>query len=202
MAEKQHRQTDARIKKTRTRLRRAYFAMIEQGTRTSVAAIADTAGVTRGTFYQHFADKEDFLQQIVSDSISDFLGNAIHTRQGSSDVARMNLRVALEELVRPDNGFTLLFKNINDQTFTIELTDALAAAINRYLTASAITVDDDAQFKLAEVIDVIAATIVHVFRGWVFTQPHRRNASNTEALIKQMSAAETLNEFDITNFFY
>lgn len=112
MAEKQHRQTDARIKKTRTRLRRAYFAMIEDGARTSVAAIADTAGVTRGTFYQHFADKEDFLQQIVSDSINDFLGNAIHTRQGSTDVARMNLRVALEELVRPDNGFTLLFKTL------------------------------------------------------------------------------------------
>lgn len=201
MVGKQHRQTDARIKKSQIRLRRAYFTLLETDTRISIAAIADSAGVTRGTFYQHYKDKAAFEQAVVSDSITDFMSTVIHTRVGVDGPARMNLSLALAELIRHDNGFHLLFTNIDGRVFSVLFANAVADAIQTNLIPQGVP-EEVGKFHRDDLVAVIARIMVGLFRDWVFQPVHKRNASYTESLIREVSQAATLNQFGMANFFY
>ncbi|MGN0071790.1 MAG: TetR/AcrR family transcriptional regulator [Atopobiaceae bacterium] len=65
---------DRRTVRTRQALRDALALEIEKTgdlSRVTVKAVADTAGVTRRTFYSHFKDIPDLVGQIESETVSD-----------------------------------------------------------------------------------------------------------------------------------
>ena len=53
----------------------------------SLDAICAEAGFTRGAFYVHFKDRDDFLMAVVDRVLNDFVDRVISTDQGSNDLA-------------------------------------------------------------------------------------------------------------------
>lgn len=73
----QHEVTDRRSVRTRTALRDALAAEIAATgdlTQVTVTSITERAGVTRRTFYSHFRDIADLVNQIEEDTIRDLKG--------------------------------------------------------------------------------------------------------------------------------
>lgn len=65
---------DRRTVRTRQALRDALARQIEETgdlSRVTVKAVADTAGVTRRTFYSHFKDINDLVGQIEEETVSE-----------------------------------------------------------------------------------------------------------------------------------
>lgn len=61
--------TDRRIQKTRLALKNAYIDLIEKYTddQITVVMITQYADVNRATFYDHFSNKSDLLEEILCD---------------------------------------------------------------------------------------------------------------------------------------
>lgn len=76
MAKTEKNQNDARVIKTRAKLFGAFSKLLATKPFEEIAVyeICDEAGVRRATFYQHFADKHDFLALMVSSFLDDFDG--------------------------------------------------------------------------------------------------------------------------------
>lgn len=74
MARIEKNKNDARVIKTRAKLFGAFAALLSEKPfeEINVYEICDAAGVRRATFYQHFADKHDFLALMVDDLINEF----------------------------------------------------------------------------------------------------------------------------------
>ncbi len=161
------RREDPRIKKTELRLRRALFENLAAvGTnRLSVATITATAGVTRGTFYQHYADKQDFLRSVRRDTVLDFFSACVFKRADEVGKApRLHVRLALDYLRRPENGIATLLK-YDEQAFLSELSAGMKNMIAHYL-------DEKGRFGSQTDIQtedlVMAATVINVaiFKEW------------------------------------
>ena len=66
---------DPRVIKTRTSLYKAlvYLLQREKLSNISVQKITETARVTRGTFYLHYKDKQDFVESAINSILNEFL---------------------------------------------------------------------------------------------------------------------------------
>ncbi len=92
----------------------------------SIQEIIDAVGIAKGTFYHHFASKEELLERLVDDvsdeiiqrlqpivtdesrtpteRISDYFRNSLIIKSGSPDM----MRLAFEALYRDENALLLL----------------------------------------------------------------------------------------------
>ena len=71
--------TDPRVIKTRNSLRKAlvYLMRREKLEDISVQKITETANITRGTFYLHYKDKQDFIQSAIQEIVDDFFNQVM-----------------------------------------------------------------------------------------------------------------------------
>ncbi|WP_338210963.1 TetR/AcrR family transcriptional regulator [Lactiplantibacillus paraxiangfangensis] len=72
---------DPRVDKTRRRLRQALITLLQTETveNISVQKLTSTAAVTRGTFYLHYKDKPDFVDQALEDLVTELFDQAVVT---------------------------------------------------------------------------------------------------------------------------
>ncbi|VDG24492.1 TetR/AcrR family transcriptional regulator [Lactiplantibacillus mudanjiangensis] len=72
---------DPRVDKTRRRLRQALITLLQtqKVENISVRQLTTTAAVTRGTFYLHYKDKPDFIDQALNDLVTELFAEAIVT---------------------------------------------------------------------------------------------------------------------------
>ncbi|KRM62651.1 TetR family transcriptional regulator [Paucilactobacillus vaccinostercus DSM 20634] len=66
--------TDPRVIKTRNNLKKALVQLMKQYKveNISVQKITEKASITRGTFYLHYKDKQDFIERSLSEILDDF----------------------------------------------------------------------------------------------------------------------------------
>lgn len=64
---------DRRIERTRGQLRRAMLELIESSDRASITVqeVTRRAGVNRATFYQHYRDKDELIEQAIDGVVDD-----------------------------------------------------------------------------------------------------------------------------------
>ena len=64
---------DRRVERTRTQLRDAVIELIESQDRSSITVqeVTRRAGVNRATFYQHYRDKDELIEQTIDDLVSE-----------------------------------------------------------------------------------------------------------------------------------
>lgn len=200
MVEKADRQPDSRIRKTRMRLRRAYFEMLRKNEKVSVAALANTAGVTRGTFYQHYNDKDEFEHSVLEDTVRDFMATVVYRRVGTDAPERMNLHVALEELSRPENGFAILFSRDADDKFSTLLAMHIAAAIRAFARESPV-VHAETEFTDDDLVRMVALIMVLIWRHWLLDD-RKRSAEYAEQLTREVTSATALGQVNVKDFYY
>ncbi len=78
--------TDRRSVRTRTALRQALADEIEATgdlSRVTVTSVTERAGVTRRTFYSHFRDIPDLVNQIEEETLADFRGYVVRISETS-----------------------------------------------------------------------------------------------------------------------
>lgn len=200
MTENGKRQIDARVRKTRLRLRRAYFTMLARGERMNIAAISKRAGVTRGTFYQHYHDKDEFLRAVMTDSVNDFIKACVYVRSGENGPERMNLHEGLEYLTRKENGFLILFTSSNGDKFTMDFAKAIGAKMQQYV-AQQVPKATPSQFSEEDVLNLIAMTNVLVLKGWL-VGGMRRSSAYIYDFVTFASERLAQDQIDIRGFYY
>lgn len=72
-------QTDPRVRRTKQEFQQALLDLLEnqEYERITVSQIAQQAGLNRATFYLHYEDKEDLLEQYLSKYLDEFKRGAI-----------------------------------------------------------------------------------------------------------------------------
>lgn len=99
---------DRRILRTRRALRDALAAEIKETgdlSQVTVTAVTGRAGVTRRTFYSHFRDIPDLVEQIELDSVTELRSyvaaiSAVHLTELESAISRFEACPGVEELLR------------------------------------------------------------------------------------------------------
>jgi AcrR family transcriptional regulator len=96
-----NRGTDRRAERTQVLIRKAFKEVIaEKGFQaTSIQDIADRAGVNRGTFYTHFADKYALLDCVMRAGFQEHLANALPPDPAwDAATLRLLIRAVLDNL--------------------------------------------------------------------------------------------------------
>lgn len=75
--------TDLRVQKTKKLIKDAFFELVEEKgySKVTVMEIANKAMINRNTFYLHYVDKEDLIDQILTDNLKahqEFIDTIIH----------------------------------------------------------------------------------------------------------------------------
>lgn len=189
---------DRRVRRTRAALQEALLSlMAEKGyDKITVQDLIDRADVGRSTFYLHFTDKSDLLQDALSQ-----LGLMLGTQDGSgSPTARPGPPAASRHspTTRPDRRrpvrFSLpMLQHVQEQQATARAllapsgTDAVRSGMERMLTG---VVTEELQ-ALAAVsapprvpLDLVAAGVVATFMavlGWWIADDFARPAQEVDA---------------------
>jgi len=118
----------ARRARTRAKIIASAFALFgsEEGLFTRVEDVADRAGITRATFYNHFNDMADLREAVTYEVTHDFLVAVINTvlmledqRERASAAIRFYLNKARED---PQWGWSMINLSANGIIFGAETT--------------------------------------------------------------------------------
>jgi AcrR family transcriptional regulator len=78
---------DPRVKRSRLMLRTALIQLIDEGNydEITVQQIADRAGLNRATFYLHYKDKHDLLQQSIDEELDHLVEGVIEAKPNPAE---------------------------------------------------------------------------------------------------------------------
>ena len=128
--------TDPRVIKTRNSLRKAlvYLMRREKLEDISVQKITETANITRGTFYLHYKDKQDFIQSAIQEIIDDFFNQVMIDSNFSKErtVKVFSLRKAFQYIENNANIFDVLLNNEKNNFFYEQLYNRLANEMTHF----------------------------------------------------------------------
>jgi AcrR family transcriptional regulator len=101
--------SDRRVHKTRQHITRAFLSLCEKKEFETIVVrdITDAADISRSTFYTHFQDKYDLLEQIMKDKLTELLNLYENNK------SRILGYVPHHEV--PDPYFLLLFVHLSEQ---------------------------------------------------------------------------------------
>lgn len=131
--------TDPRVVKTRTNLRRAlvYLMRREKIEDISVQKITETANITRGTFYLHYRDKQDFIESAINHILDEFFDQVMVNSEDLSfekghPVQVFSLQKAFQYIEGEADLFDVLLNNKQNNFFYGQLYDRLSEALANY----------------------------------------------------------------------
>lgn len=143
--------TDPRVVKTRNSLRKAlvYLMRREKIEDISVQKITETANITRGTFYLHYKDKQDFIQSAMKEVLDDFFGLVmvdIDDRRLTKKrmVQVFSLQKAFQYIETNADVFDVLLNSENNNGFYEQFYNRLANYLSKYGNV----VNDQKQLKV------------------------------------------------------
>ena len=128
--------TDPRVIKTRNSLRKAlvYLMRREKLEDISVQKITETANITRGTFYLHYKDTQDFIQSAIQEIIDDFFNQVMIDSNFSKErtVKVFSLRKAFQYIENNADIFDVLLNNEKNNFFYEQLYNRLANEMTHF----------------------------------------------------------------------
>lgn len=131
--------TDPRVVKTRTNLRKAlvYLMRREKIEDISVQKITETANITRGTFYLHYKDKQDFIESAISHILDEFFDQVMVDSEDLSfekghTVQVFSLQKAFQYIEGEADLFDVLLNNKQNNFFYGQLYDRLSERLANY----------------------------------------------------------------------
>lgn len=109
---------DPRVIKTRKKLRQAFLELLKTRrlNEMNIKDLTNQAGVTRGTFYLHYRDKDTFVETIMEEIIEDFYEKVIEYTPFEEDSEKMIPHMTLVNVFEyigesPEFFVTLLKEN-------------------------------------------------------------------------------------------
>lgn len=131
--------TDPRVVKTRTNLRKALVSLMrrEKIEDISVQKITETANITRGTFYLHYKDKQEFVQSAISQILDTFFDKVMIDNENLSIkkghmVQVFSLQKAFRYIEGEADLFDVLLNNKQNNSFYGQLYDRLSERLTNF----------------------------------------------------------------------
>ncbi|RHH69919.1 TetR/AcrR family transcriptional regulator [Vagococcus sp. AM17-17] len=131
---------DPRVIKTRKKLRQAFLDLLKTRSLSemNIKDLTNQAGVTRGTFYLHYRDKDTFIETIMEEIIEDFYESVIEYVPYQGDDEKQIPRIVLDKVFSyignsPEFFITLLNENDAEDyrvLFSERLYDYVLAHVN------------------------------------------------------------------------
>ena len=130
---------DPRVVKTQTNLRRAlvYLMQHEKLENISVQKITKTANITRGTFYLHYRDKQDFVEAAMNGIIDQLFEHVLEKgtpREGTDGkiLQTMSVSETFSYIEKNADVFTVLLSGQQNRYFYQQLYNRLTEVITNY----------------------------------------------------------------------
>ena len=131
--------TDPRVIKTRNSLRKAlvYLMRRDKIENISVQKITETANITRGTFYLHYRDKQDFIESAMKDILDDFFAQVMVDSENfglskERTVQVISLQKAFQYIEKNADIFDVLLNDENNNGFYERFYNRLANYLTTY----------------------------------------------------------------------
>lgn len=176
---------DRRVRRTRTRLREAFTALLREKPveEITVRELTDLADVNRGTFYGHYRDIYDLLEQMEGEALEEF--SALMDRYSSSDL-RIGLRAILTDVFRfveKHGGLCAALLSRRDDLFFQQIGALIdRKCLEEWQELYCFSGEEQRGYCM----DFLVAGAVELVRGWVtrgFAETPEDMAALTERLI-------------------
>lgn len=177
---------DRRVRRTRAQLRDAFTALLREKPvdEITVRELTDLADVNRGTFYGHYRDIYDLLEQMEGEALGEFA--ALMDRYSSSDLRGGLLPILTDvfHFVEKHGGLcAALLSRRGDNLFFQQLSTLIdRKCLGEWQELYCFAGEE----QRAYCMDFLVAGAVELVRGWVtrgFAEPAEDMAALTERLI-------------------
>ncbi|MDT2813883.1 TetR/AcrR family transcriptional regulator [Vagococcus carniphilus] len=131
---------DPRVVKTRKKLRQAFLDLLKTRklSEMNIKDLTNQAGVTRGTFYLHYRDKDTFVETIMEEIIEDFYDSVINYIEFEGNSEKLIPQIVLDRVFEyigesPEFFITLLKENDAEEyrmLFSDKLYDYILEHVN------------------------------------------------------------------------
>lgn len=162
---------DPRVIKTRTNLRKALVFLMqnEKIENISVQKITETAHITRGTFYLHYKDKNDFVKKAMEEIIDEFFDSVMISSSSlvlGKKVRVLSLNKAFAYIEKNSDIFTILLERSQDNNFYRQMYSRFEDELTDF--AKEVKPDmDDLEVPLRIQIAYIASAILGLIAEWL-----------------------------------
>lgn len=164
---------DPRVVKTRNSLRKAlvYLMRREKLENISVQKITETANITRGTFYLHYKDKQDFIKSAMNEILDEFFDRVMVESEDLSftkdrTVQVFSLQKAFQYIEGEADIFDVLLNNERNNFFYEQLYDRLSDQLTKYYTEVA-EPDEQSKVPLNLQIPFIDSALLGLISHWL-----------------------------------
>lgn len=194
--------TDPRVVKTRTNLKKALVKLMRHYKieNISVQKITETADITRGTFYLHYKDKQDFITRAMGEVLDEFFdsvlidGSDFFTGVDTS-IQVFSLNRAFKYIENEAEVFDVLLNTDENELFS----DQLYRRLEKYLKKFAVELDEEfvdlgvpENLQISFVVSAELGVIKHWLHDGMIYTPHYMT----------QSLAKMLKQFDTAGVFY
>lgn len=193
---------DPRVIKTRKKLRGSFLELLKTRTLSemNIKDLTNQAGVTRGTFYLHYKDKDTFIETIMEEIIEDFYQHVIvySTIDGEENIPQLVLDNFFKYVGEAPEFFITLLKEHDADMYRILFSDKLYDYILEHVSHSnPIPVRKLPKELIANylVYGLLGISEAWVVEGKIYANHYM--AANVAKLMK----SELFEEVKLTNFF-
>lgn len=200
--------TDPRVVKTRNNLKKALVRLMRHYKieNISVQKITETAAITRGTFYLHYKDKQDFINRAMSEILDDFFDDVMidgtaffDDVETSTAVQVFSLQRAFKYIENEAEVFDVLLNSQENDLFFQQLYDRLTAKLEEFhnqLSTEFVDLEVPITLQIAFVVSAELGLIRHwLHDGMIYTPRYM-----TQSVAKMLQQFQSDDVF-FTDFF-
>lgn len=168
----------------------------------SVQKITDTAHITRGTFYLHYKDKQDFVSRVMQKIIDELFDNVMIERPTGEDekpVSVFSLNKCFSYVEENSDIFTILLDRSHDNNFYQLIYERLSKEIIHYAKTMNDELDDlDVPVQIQ--VEFLASALLGLISQWLTSGMIYTARYMTQSLEKMINTFQGDGLF-ITSFF-
>ncbi|MCS8618415.1 TetR/AcrR family transcriptional regulator [Limosilactobacillus fermentum] len=192
---------DPRVVKTQTNLRRAlvYLMQHEKLENISVQKITKTANITRGTFYLHYRDKQDFVEAAMNGIIDQLFEHVLEkgTPREVTDgkiLQTMSVSETFSYIEKNADVFTVLLSGQQNRYFYQQLYNRLTEVITNYakgLGTDLEEIDVPLRIQVTFITSALLGLIIRWLDGGLIYTP-RYMTSSLEKMLNNFASSHLL----------
>lgn len=165
--------TDPRVIKTRNNLRKAlvYLMRRKKLEDINVQQITEAANITRGTFYLHYKDKQDFIDSAIEEVLNEFFNYIMVDSQSLSNangqkVQVLSLQRTFQFIEKEADIFDVLLNDDQNNFFYKQLYSRLSDQLTQFYTET-IEPEEQLEVPLNIQISFINSALLGLIRHWL-----------------------------------
>ncbi len=173
---KMSKKQDLRVKRTKNSLNRALLTLMEKKNFTDITIqeLADEAMINRVTFYSHYSDKYELLDQCVKDNLDEIMLKSVtpvrHIKRGIvyADVFYEIVTDILKNVERNERFFQIIIQSNHDKLIKEYLVHLVKREFIPQLGDAFLKVQSEWQISI--MVELVVSAILGVMAWWITSE--------------------------------